>query len=204
MIFDEPTTGLHFADIAQLMRAFGKLVERVYSLLIIEPNLDVIGAAHWLIEMGPKGEMQVDESLPKTPRRFSGRQAWAYWRRAGLIFTCGRFRARFSRQRERLQHCRTRSIEVRGAREQTQEHQREHRMEHDRGHRGIRLGQIPTGFDIIFGEGQRRYMESLNAYCAQFVAAASRAEADSVSGIPPTIAIESAPDGAVARARWPH
>src|SRR6185503_6109016 len=55
LIFDEPTTGLHFADIAQLMRAFGKLTERGHSLLIIEHNLDVIAAADWLVEMGPEG-----------------------------------------------------------------------------------------------------------------------------------------------------
>jgi excinuclease ABC subunit A len=55
LIFDEPTTGLHFEDIAQLMRAFGKLTARGHSLLVIEHNLDVISAADWLIELGPEG-----------------------------------------------------------------------------------------------------------------------------------------------------
>ncbi|HXR52961.1 MAG TPA: excinuclease ABC subunit UvrA, partial [Steroidobacteraceae bacterium] len=55
LIFDEPTTGLHFEDIAALMRAFRQLLARGHSLLVIEHNLDVIGAADWLIELGPEG-----------------------------------------------------------------------------------------------------------------------------------------------------
>src|SRR5690606_3927100 len=55
LIFDEPTTGLHFDDIAKLMRALRALTARGASLLIIEHNLDVISAADWLIELGPEG-----------------------------------------------------------------------------------------------------------------------------------------------------
>lgn len=54
-IFDEPTTGLHFEDIRQLLSVFDKLVERGNSVIIIEHNLDVIKYADWLIDMGPEG-----------------------------------------------------------------------------------------------------------------------------------------------------
>ncbi|MGM3068185.1 hypothetical protein, partial [Bacillus cereus group sp. BC38] len=54
-MFDEPTTGLHFDDIAKLMQAFGKLLAAGHSLIVIEHNLDVIGAADWLIDLGPEG-----------------------------------------------------------------------------------------------------------------------------------------------------
>ena len=54
-IFDEPTTGLHFDDIAKLLAAFGSLIENGASLLIIEHNLDVIKAADWVIDLGPEG-----------------------------------------------------------------------------------------------------------------------------------------------------
>jgi excinuclease ABC subunit A len=54
-IFDEPTTGLHFDDIAKLLGAFGRLIENGASLLIIEHNLEVIKAADWVIDLGPEG-----------------------------------------------------------------------------------------------------------------------------------------------------
>jgi excinuclease ABC subunit A len=54
-IFDEPTTGLHFDDIAKLLAAFARLIENGASLLIIEHNLDVIKAADWVIDLGPEG-----------------------------------------------------------------------------------------------------------------------------------------------------
>jgi excinuclease ABC subunit A len=54
-IFDEPTTGLHFDDIAKLLAAFQRLIENGGSILIIEHNLDVIRSADWVIDLGPEG-----------------------------------------------------------------------------------------------------------------------------------------------------
>jgi len=54
-IFDEPTTGLHFDDIAKLLAAFRRLIENGGSILIIEHNLDVIRSADWVIDLGPDG-----------------------------------------------------------------------------------------------------------------------------------------------------
>jgi excinuclease ABC subunit A len=54
-IFDEPTTGLHFDDIAKLLDAFERLIHNGASLLIIEHNLEVIRHADWLIDLGPEG-----------------------------------------------------------------------------------------------------------------------------------------------------
>src|SRR3954452_24385392 len=54
-ILDEPTTGLHFDDIAKLLAAFRKLLEAGHSLLVIEHNLDVIKTADWIVDLGPEG-----------------------------------------------------------------------------------------------------------------------------------------------------
>jgi len=54
-ILDEPTTGLHFDDIAKLLAAFRRLLQAGHTLLVIEHNLDVIKCADWLIDLGPEG-----------------------------------------------------------------------------------------------------------------------------------------------------
>ena len=54
-IFDEPTTGLHFDDIAKLLNAFQRLIQNGGSILIIEHNLDVTRSADWVIDLGPEG-----------------------------------------------------------------------------------------------------------------------------------------------------
>ena len=54
-ILDEPTTGLHFDDIAKLLTAFRKLLQASHTLLVIEHNLDVVKTADWIIDLGPEG-----------------------------------------------------------------------------------------------------------------------------------------------------
>jgi excinuclease ABC subunit A len=54
-LLDEPTTGLHFDDIAKLLAAFRRLLQAGHSLLVIEHNLDVIKTADWIVDLGPEG-----------------------------------------------------------------------------------------------------------------------------------------------------
>jgi excinuclease ABC subunit A len=54
-LFDEPTTGLHFDDIAKLLQSFERLIHNGGSILLIEHNLDLIQAADWIIDLGPEG-----------------------------------------------------------------------------------------------------------------------------------------------------
>jgi len=80
-LFDEPTTGLHFDDIAKLLAAFERLIQSGGSVLVIEHNLDLIQAADWVIDMGPEGgeaggrvvAQGTPESIATVPESYTGR-----------------------------------------------------------------------------------------------------------------------------------
>ena len=80
-ILDEPTTGLHTADVKKLLEILQKLVDGGNSMIIIEHNLEVIKCADWIIDMGPEGgqgggtviAQGTPEDVARTPESFTGR-----------------------------------------------------------------------------------------------------------------------------------
>jgi len=213
-LFDEPTTGLHFDDVARLLRAFRKLMLAGHSLLVIEHNLDVVRACDWVIDLGPEGgdaggevvATGTPETLAAHPGSHTGRALAEYAaalagrpapparsasepspaRPASEPPAAGRPLA--SALRERGRH----AIFVHNAREHNLKNVD---VEVPRDRLTVITGVSGSGkstlaFDVIFGEGQRRYLESLNAYARQFVQPASRPDVDGIFGIPPTVAIE--------------
>ena len=79
-LLDEPTTGLHFADIEKLLQVLQRLVERGNTVVVIEHNLDVIKVADWVIDLGPEGgnkggkvvAVGTPEAISKTKGSFTG------------------------------------------------------------------------------------------------------------------------------------
>ncbi len=207
-LFDEPTTGLHFDDVAKLLRAFRRLIEAGHSLLVIEHNLDVIGAADWIIDLGPEGGdaggavvgVGTPEELMGIPGSHTGRALADALKPAAFspaAYAAPRaapgFAYRVQDADDRPQHAAAPpAIEIHGARENNLQNidvsLRRNQFTVITGVSGS--GKSTLAFDILFAEGQRRYLESLNAYARQFVQPASRPDVDAIFGIPPTVAIE--------------
>ncbi|MBS0443878.1 MAG: excinuclease ABC subunit UvrA [Proteobacteria bacterium] len=202
-LFDEPTTGLHFDDIAKLMRAFRKLLEAGHSIVVIEHNLDVIRASDWLIDLGPEGGdagglvvcTGTPEEVKRHPSSHTGKALAEYERAIGIGVPV-------AEEGLPLQGLLKKSRDERRAAEELIRivNAREHNLKSldvaiPRGRFSVITGVSGSGkstlaFDILFNEGQRRYLESLNAYARSIVQPAGRPEVDAVYGIPPTVAIE--------------
>ena len=193
-LFDEPTTGLHFEDIAVLLRAFMELLDAGNTLVIIEHNLDVIRAADWLIDLGPEagyaGGTIVAEGTPESLLATSAGATGVALREHDA--QRGHFGEALSTRRKKVSVDLTRAINVVGAREHNLRNINvsvpKNKLTVVTGISGS--GKSTLAFDIIFAEGQRRYLESLNAYVRQFVQPATRPDVDAVYAIPPTVAIE--------------
>jgi len=84
-ILDEPTTGLHFDDVARLLQVLGRLADTGNTVVVIEHNLDVIKAADWVIDLGPEGGGAggdlVATGTPEEVARTPGSHTGAYLRR---------------------------------------------------------------------------------------------------------------------------
>ena len=195
-LFDEPTTGLHFDDIAKLMRALRKLLDAGHSLIIIEHNLDVIRSADWIIDLGPEGGeaggLLVAEGTPDQVREHpTSHTALAlrdYEAVMNKVLGVEEPRARLWKTRPTFSN----DIQIVNAKENNL---KSLSVNIPRGKFNVVTGVSGSGkstlaFDILFNEGQRRYLESLNAYARSIVQPAGRPEVDAVYGIPPTVAIE--------------
>ncbi len=194
-LFDEPTTGLHFDDIAKLVRSLRRLTDAGNSVLVIEHNLDVVRCADWIIDLGPEGGEAggsivcagTPEQVMKHPSSHTGRALADAASPSRIPALAVRDQPPSPARRSAAD-----AIQVRGAREHNlQNIDVDLQLDRFTVITGISgSGKSTLAFDIVFAEGQRRYLESLNAYARQFVQPAARPDLDAVYGIPPTVAIE--------------
>ncbi len=201
-LFDEPTTGLHFDDIAKLMRALRRLLDANHSVVVIEHNLDVIRASDWLIDLGPDGgdaggEL-VAQGTPDDLRQHPTSHTGAALRDYEAALGNGPQQVAERSANYAVHAAKPSAADDRNAIQIV--NAKEHNLKSlsvdiPRGRFNVITGVSGSGkstlaFDILFNEGQRRYLESLNAYARSIVQPAGRPEVDAVYGIPPTVAIE--------------
>ena len=198
-IFDEPTTGLHFDDIEKLMQSLQELIDRGNTAIIIEHNLDVINCADWVVDLGPEGgedggNVVVEGTLDcliNHPTSYTGKALKAYRETLSQKVFSPYFTSDAPNVSSSVVTVPD-AIQIRGA--------KEHNLKNisvDIPHGKFTVvtgasgsGKSTLAFDIVFKEGQRRYLESLNAYARSIVQPASKPDVDSITGIAPTVAIE--------------
>jgi excinuclease ABC subunit A len=202
-LFDEPTTGLHFHDVAKLLGAFDRLIERGHSVVVIEHNLEVVKCADWVIDLGPEGGDEggrvMASGTPEIISETEGSHTGAYLRsllaaRPAHI-AAAQGEAPASRQSSpvaRRGHQAESAIQVINAKEHNL---RSVSVDIPRDAIVVVTGLSGSGkstlaFDIVYAEGQRRYIDSLSAYARQFLKVLAKPDVELLLGVPPTVAIE--------------
>ena len=200
-IFDEPTTGLHFDDTDRLLQSLHRMVEGGDTILVIEHNLDVVKTADWVIDLGPEGgngggrvvAAGTPEELSRHPGSHTGRYLRPYLRGDDRL-SRRKYRRKPMGDRTRISSGAAEpvAISLQGAREHNLKNLNltipHHQLVVLTGVSGS--GKSTLAFDILFAEGQRRYLESLAPYVRQYVKILERPEIDLVTGLSPTVAIE--------------
>jgi excinuclease ABC subunit A len=208
-ILDEPTTGLHFADIHRLLDVLHRFVDEGNTVVVVEHNLEVVKTADHVIDLGLEGGAEggnvvlagTPEELARHKSSHTGaalKTLFAEHRRSRLGQQTALLRAANKtapRKGSRGRPKRLEELVVRGARE------------HNLRDVGVKVprdsftvfsgvsgsGKSSLAMDTIYAEGQRRYIESLSAYARQFLGQMKKPKVDQVTGLSPAICIEQKP-----------
>ncbi len=199
-LLDEPTTGLHFADVKLLLEVLHNFVKAGNTVLVVEHNLDVIKTADWVIDLGPEGGHAGGEIIGYgTPEVIAANPLSATGKSLAPVLAGTQHRLSHEHAREHARH-EQRQVNKQYAEEIRVQGARQHNL------KGVNCtiardkmtvfcgpsgsGKSSLAMNTIYAEGQRRYVESLSSYARQFVAQMQKPAVDHIDGLSPAIAIE--------------
>ncbi|MDF2550320.1 MAG: uvrA-A, partial [Chlamydiales bacterium] len=189
-LLDEPTTGLHFADIQHLLNVLNALVDKGNTVVCIEHNMEVVRTADFVVDIGPEGGSQGGEVIfAGTPEALS-QQATPTGQ--ALLKLLKSEKVATKAVKKALPSLEAPNLTVVEAETNNLKH-----VSATLPHGGITICTGPSGsgkssfaFDTIYAEGQRRYTESLSPYTRQFIKQSAKPPFKEMKGLSPAIAIE--------------
>ena len=207
-LLDEPTTGLHFADVDMLLKVLHGFADAGNTVIVVEHNLDVLKTADWLIDLGPEGgsgggkiiAAGTPEDVAACKQSHTGRALRSMLFSGEPKASTGGAKGRGLRAKKKdaskslspEPSTLSQSIHIRGA--------AQHNLQHidltiPRDRMSVFCGPSGSGksslaMDTLYAEGQRRYVESLSAYARQFLGQMPKPKVEHIHGLSPAIAIE--------------
>jgi excinuclease ABC subunit A len=196
-VLDEPTTGLHFADIEMLLKVLHGLADRGNTIVVVEHNIDVIKTADWVIDLGPEGGegggLVVAEGRPAEVAACQTSHTGA-----AIAKSLG-----IKRKAQRGKGVADRKLVLQAPKARTHvvvEAACEHNLKSvdamiPRDQMTVFCGPSGSGksslaMDTIYAEGQRRYVESLSSYARQFIGQVRKPHVERIEGLSPAVALE--------------
>ncbi|HVJ95033.1 MAG TPA: excinuclease ABC subunit A, partial [Labilithrix sp.] len=184
-VVDEPSAGLHAEDAAHVARALHELVSAGATVVMVEHDLSVVCEADWVIDLGPgggpRGGRVVAEGSPEEIAKAPSKTGEALRAERRPRGASGK-RASAPPNAVSVHHAREHNLKDVSC------HVPHGKLCVITGPSGS--GKSSLAFDVVFAEGQRRFMETLTPYARQFLPTLPRPDVDLVTGVPPAIALE--------------
>lgn len=194
---DEPTTGLHFADVDLLLKVLHDFADAGNTVVVVEHNLEVIKTADWVIDLGPEGgagggrivAQGTPEDVAKVHESYTGRALRELLKPRNAATK--KSPVKIAKAKPSVNGSDL-MIRVRGA---EQNNLKGVNVDIPRDKMTVCCGMSGSGksslaMDTIYAEGQRRYVESLSSYARQFVGQMQKPKYDHIDGLSPAVAIE--------------
>lgn len=188
VLLDEPTVGLHLKDVHKLLEALKVLRDNGHTVVVVEHHPEVMISADWIIEFGPEGGERGGYLLYQGPfSEFLQKDT------PTAIYLQSYLKGQTLREEPQRKYLfEDRSIKLRGIR-----HHNLKNIDLDLPRDKLIVitgvsgsGKSTLAFDVLYTEGQRRFLETLPAYLRQFFKLYEEIDFDDISGLPPTVALE--------------